>query len=250
MILASILITSGGKLPAKMPRIVQENIVSFKRHHADLDHRLFGGDEIRDFVQTNFGHEVGAALDTLRPFAYKADLARYCIMHHFGGVYADLSYLFVRAWKPIPNTISVFRDFFSSTPWDTSNGLFAAPPQHKALQKAIELVCANVKRKYYGPSPLCPTGPTLFGKALALTCEPEEINSGEAIWIARKEVNAIRTHGLSASGSLVAIKRKKGGGPMTQLGIDNGNSYRGFWSARDVYATSAAEMTSGSASNA
>ncbi len=239
MILFNILITDDGSTRGVLPEKVQENLDSFKRAHPALPHRLFRGEEVRHFLAEHFGRDVVQAYDALKPYAYQADIARYCILYQLGGVYADLSYFFFRSWPPQAPRLAVFRDFLSATPWDTSNGVIAAPPGHKALAKAIELVCANVARRYYGPTTLCPTGPTLFGKSIALTCEPEDIIVGEARWFTppplRVQVPCAPSHCLFASDRLIAIKRKKGGGPITELGLTAGNEYSKLWAKKDIY---------------
>ncbi|WP_292098072.1 glycosyltransferase, partial [Mesorhizobium sp.] len=70
-----------------------------------------------------------SAFRTLRPYSYKADLAKYCLLYEQGGLYADLSYFFLRGVPRADGKLSIFRDFLSSTPWDTSIGVVAAPPR-------------------------------------------------------------------------------------------------------------------------
>ncbi len=239
VILASILITGKEQGNRPLPEVVQANIASFKEHHRTLEHRFFTGEAARAILQSRFGAEVVSAFDSLKPYAYKADLARYCILHEHGGVYADLSYFFQRPVNFDGRRLSVFRDFMSSSPWDTCNGIFAAPPGHKALAKAIELVCANVRKQYYGPSSLCPTGPTLFGKAIALTCEAEELIMGRSMWREPSNADEPKLHCMMSFGQMIAIKRKTMPGSMTELGISTGNNYHELWTARDVYGASA-----------
>jgi hypothetical protein len=240
MLIASILITGDDREAAEPPPLVRENITSFKAHHPGFEHRLFDLAAIRELLSRHYGAEVLRALDSLKPFAFKADLARYCILHHYGGVYADLSYRFVRGWQPDASRIAVFRDFMSSTPWDTCTSIIAAPPGHRALAKAIELALANVASRYYGTTPLCPTGPTLFGKALALTCGPEDLVMGQSRWFIPEVPGMPRpakpVHCQFFNRELVAVKRKRGGGPMAELGLDTGNQYGKMWRDRDIYA--------------
>ena len=219
---------------------VTENIRSFKAAHPGEEHVLFKEAALSEFIAARFDAEVLSAFRTLRPYAFKADLAKYCLLYEHGGVYADLSYNFLRGVPRDRGRLSVFRDFLSSTPWDTSIGVVAAPPRHKALGKAIELVCANVKREYYGPTALCPTGPTLFGKALALTCDPEDLIVGEAVKLTQPASgeagpSSKPSHCLLHAKELVAIKRKRGGGPMSELGIGGGNRYNRLWRSGEVY---------------
>lgn len=251
MILASILITSSSQDGAPdVPAIVRENIASLERFHPDLPHRLFLKEDIEALLGQRFPAEVLTAFRSLRPYAYKADLARYCILHEFGGVYADLSYLLVDGLPTGGDSPIVFRDFLISSPWDTSVGLIYAPPRHKALQRAIEMVVANVSRAYYGSTCLCPTGPALFGKALAATCEAEELVAGAAFLADRAllqqsfpehalpDKEAI--HCLRLSETLVAIKRKRMGSPgVADLGLANDTLYYEMWSRREIYASPA-----------
>jgi hypothetical protein len=237
--LFSILITDDDARNSVLPDIVKENMGSFRELHPGHSHQLFSHDSAREFIAGNFDQEVVSAFDAMTPFAYKADLVRYCLLHRHGGLYSDLSYFFLKSVIRDPVRISVFRDFLGCSPWDTCLGVIAAPPEHKAFAKAIELVCANVKSKYYGPTPLCPTGPTLFGKAIALTCDPEDLIVGESVWLTLQLSNGKSqsrpSHGLFSNGELVAIKRKAGGGPLTEIGIRNGNEYNKLWQSRKVY---------------
>ena len=182
MILASILITDESAREQPLPPKVVENIDSFKQHHPGIEHRLFRAEETRAFIAAEYGAEVLTAYDALKPYAYKSDLARLCILLKHGGLYADLSLYFLRGWQQEDDKLGIFRDFFFAAPWQTTNGVFFAPPGHKALAKGIELICENVRKRRYGKTFLCPTGPICFGRALAMTCDSEEYVSGDSAW--------------------------------------------------------------------
>jgi hypothetical protein len=246
LLLANILIDDsdpGGAAP--LPPLIAENVASFRALHPSLPHRLFRNDDIVALLREKFPAEVLKAYEAMKPYAYKADLAKYCILHEFGGAYADLSYFFA---NPLPLDEArpiAFREFLRSSPWDVSCGLIFAPPKHKAFECAIELVCANVKRRYYGSTPLCPTGPTLFGKALAVSCEAEELMTGAAVSMPRARLEKPFpdlvlpeyrvTRCLTLEDRLIAIKRKRFGG-LAALGITTGNNHPDLWRDRDVYA--------------
>ena len=239
MILASILITSQEHQDQALPLKVVENIESFKRAHPGIEHQLFRGPEIRDFLSDNYGRDILAVYDALKPFAYKCDLARHCILLHHGGVYADLSVYFLRPWNFLEPRLGVFRDFLLAAPWQTANTLYFAPPGHKALAKAIELICANVKNRYYGSSSLCPTGPISFGKAIATTCEAEDLAVGDSIYFTpppgQGPLESVRSHCFVYGKDFIAVKRKRGGEPQSELGIVGGNEYADLWRNRDIY---------------
>lgn len=247
MILASILILADEHLPMQLPPPIEENIASFKRMHPGMEHRLFAGSDIRQLLSDRFGREVVSAYDTLKPFAYKSDLARYCIMHEFGGVYADLSIRFLGSLLPTaagrarPDTkLCVFRDFLSGAPWDTFTAVFAAPPCHKALAKAVDLVCADVANGYRGPTFLCPTGPTLFGQAIALTCAPEELITGDSAWLDFPRADLGRfadgqRHAMLFGRTLICFKDRKPTDGFDAFGFPGTNSYADLWKAGDIY---------------
>lgn len=245
MLLSSILITSSED-HEPLPPVIEENIASLKSKHPALEHRLFRQADVIQLLEKYFSKEVVDAFHGLRPFAYRADLARYCILHEFGGLYADLSYFFVSSVPMPEDRAVVFRGNLVSSPWDTSNGIIYSPPRHKALERAIEMVCANVKRRYYGLTPLCPTGPVIFGKALATTCEAEELITGNAQLLDRESAaqripdfslpKGERIHCQFLKETLVAIKRKPLLSPgLASMGVSTGNVYRELWIGRGVY---------------
>ncbi|GAB2473568.1 hypothetical protein GCM10027082_26180 [Comamonas humi] len=252
MELTHILIRDRRHEARSLPALVRENTASFARAHPGLAQRIWGRDEIRELLRQRFSAEVLRAFDALRPYAYQADLARYCLLHESGGIYADVSYcllhpLPIAAGKPV-----VFRDFLWSSPWDASNGLFFMPPRHAALARAIEMVCANVQRSYYGATALCPTGPALFGKALASTCEAEDLITGSAVKMEAKAVRRLcpglslpespAIHCLTLGERVVAIKRKPfGAAGLRDIGVTGGNAYGEMWKRREVYAPGGAD---------
>ncbi len=74
-----ILILDGGGLPSKLPEKLRLNIESVKLHHPDARHHLFGGNDVREFLKSNFDSDVLFAYDKLKPYSYKADLAKYML---------------------------------------------------------------------------------------------------------------------------------------------------------------------------
>lgn len=246
MILASIFIGPAGRGDdLSLPPIVRENIASLIRHQPSLPHKLFSHDDIVEFLEDKFPPEVLRAFNTLRPYAYKADLARYCILYELGGIYADISHFFVRALPFDGGRPVVFRDLILSAPWDTNNSVFAAPPHNSALALAIEMVCANVKRQHYGPTYLCPTGPALFGKAWAMTSEPEDLITGASSLVKRDWLRksapdidlpaAPQIQCLLLNGKVATIKRKTGPPGLADLGIADSDNYVDRWNRREVY---------------
>jgi hypothetical protein len=234
MKLFSIYITDSGAQGRELPRLVARNIESFRRVHPDMAHELHTDASIRDFIRDCYDRSVLDAYIRLRPYAYKADLARYCLLHQHGGVYADITYRFRRPWYPDERRISVFRDLLNAgPPWSVANGVIASPPRHAALAKAIGMVCQNVRDRRYGSSPLSISGPELFGRALALSCEAADVIAGEA-----QLVGPFGRHCL-VHDYVVAVKTKRGGTDVGRIGIVGGNNYNPMWTRREVYGEAA-----------
>lgn len=219
-----------------LPPAIARNIASFREHHPTLPHVLYDQDAIRTFLRTQMEPDVAWAYEELLPYAYRADLARLCLLHEFGGVYADLS-VFFHAGLPVESgKMLVFRDRAVDAPWIVSNTIIGAPPRAPALEAAIRMIVANCRRRYRGVSSLCPTGPVLLGKAIALHCEPEQIHLGEASNVSQREAAEAIVFVDTTDGRLIGYRSKPGAG-LHGLGLDSGvNNYNDFYYARLIYA--------------
>jgi len=138
-------------------------------------YRRYDGPDLRDFIQGNFPAAVLAAYDSLRPYAYKADLGRYCLLFHFGGWYVDAA---VVLQSELPDTHGYRHVLFKDAPRDYmrpqefANGFLYAEAGSKVLETAIALIVENCRLRNFGEGPLDPTGPGLLGRALTL-CSSE-----------------------------------------------------------------------------
>ncbi len=247
MHLVSILITEITSEYRNLPIKILQNIDSFKSMYPGIQHKLFTSPEIREFILKHFDSDVLSAYDTLKPNAFKCDLARQCIMYEIGGIYSDIGIYFIKPWgehvflegSPDHAKLHIFRDFGKTAPWDTVCGLYCAPARHKAILKTIELICANVRNRYFGPTMLCPTGPTVFGRAIALTCDPDELVVGDSGWLTPNQLPPGMLNGPSRcfvkGKDVFAVRRKNGAGTLTEIGLLGGNDYRNLWLARDIY---------------
>ena len=88
MPLFSILLTD--REDEELSDLVSENIRSLRSRHPGEEHLLWRETMLTDFIASHFDAEVLSAFRTLRPYAYKADLAKYCLLYEHGGLYADL----------------------------------------------------------------------------------------------------------------------------------------------------------------
>lgn len=212
-----ILIRDGQDFPAELPALVESNVRSIRSAHPDAVHQLLSGNEARSFIAAHFDSDVVAAYDLLKPYSYKADLARYCLMFIQGGLYVDLGIRFLTRFEPPLGTgLAVFRDLLTGPgPWGVSNGLVYARAGRPELRTAIDLVVQNCKDRYYGATCLDPTGPGLFGRAIAIC------NNGLDYWVGdtrmtTAEFDHKNVAYITPDGKLLALNTKRAGSMILQ----------------------------------
>jgi mannosyltransferase OCH1-like enzyme/glycosyltransferase involved in cell wall biosynthesis len=146
--------------PTTPPPLMQENIDYIVTNNPDISVHIYDDEDCENFL-SRFPPEVLAAFRCLKPGAYKADLWRLCILYTFGGIYMDIKL------KPqIPLSTFLTREYFvlvDLTQVSVYNGFMVSKPQNPLLLRAIVQIVLNVKNKYYGETPWCPTGPRLLG---------------------------------------------------------------------------------------
>ena len=203
------------------------------------DYQLYNKESLRCFIEENYEEEVLWAYDCLKPYSYKADLGRFCLLNKLGGWYLDIGVRMVNLVE-VGERINflAFRDIqrFSFTSWACATTVLYSKPDNTALQFAIEMIVNNCKNKYYGITPLCPTGPSLLGAALAA-------NGGETNFVYGDYLELTPTHEqknrafVLPDGTIMAWSKPSGGGDLTGIGAKGVNNYNELWAARAVYAT-------------
>lgn len=242
--LHQIMLVDGFTLPARLPHFVTENAAAFKALYPAAEYRLWDGHALRTMIAEHFEPEVLAAFDLLRPYAYKADLARYCLLYVFGGLYVDLATLGIDTIKP-PRGVglaSFMVDDPTSQSWTAAlTGVIWAVPRRREFRIAIDYIVENCAGKFYGRSPLYPTGPVLFGRAMAAAmAEKGQRDEADDQWIGmRRRVTPGQLQEnvvfVAPDGSLVGLSRKAISGDLTHLGASGTNNYNRIWHARSVY---------------
>ena len=238
-----IFINEDMNLPEKMPEIMEYNSESLKFHFPDASYKMWNGEEIREFIASRFSKEVVDAYDLLRPYSYKCDLARYCVLKICGGLYADLAIRFVDHLE-LPEEIGLlaFKDIeFGSPAWFACNGgLIWAEKGRPEFDHAIEAVIANCRERFYGRNSLYPTGPIVWGRAIVeAAAGADRFDAGHDQWIG--SMSYLYSHGAQPMGyftpdrKLVALRAKKIGADLTHLGATGVNNYAVIWNERRVY---------------
>lgn len=194
-------------------------------------YRMWLLDDARTLIDDVYGLEVLRAFDSLRPFAYKADLARYCIVNHLGGIYIDLSVTDFRGFDVGDYGFVGFRDANTvETSWKVWNGMFYSTKDSPILQASISECVENARRRFYGKDPLFPTGPSVLGRAVANHSLEVKVLLGDHWWHRRRRST------LTFRGQGVIAREKVGGRYLGGVsGVPGGNNYNVMWRERTIY---------------
>lgn len=206
---------------------------------SEADYTLYNNETLRQFIADNYNKDVLWAYDSLRPYSYKADLGRFCLLNKLGGWYLDIA---VRMVNPVEVGDRIkflaFRDIqrFSFTSWACATTVLYSQPDNSALQFAIDMIVDNCHEKYYGITPLCPTGPTLLGAALAANGGQTDFVYGDYLELTPTHEQKNRAF-ILPDGTIMAWSKPSGGGDLTGVGAKGVNNYNELWQARQVYET-------------
>jgi mannosyltransferase OCH1-like enzyme len=206
---------------------------------SEADYKLYNNETLRQFIADNYNEDVLWAYDSLRPYSYKADLGRFCLLNKLGGWYLDIA---VRMVNPVEVGDRIkflaFRDIqrFSFTSWACATTVLYSQPDNSALQFAIDMIVDNCHEKYYGITPLCPTGPTLLGAALAANGGQTDFVYGDYLELTPTHEQKNRAF-ILPDGTIMAWSKPSGGGDLTGVGAKGVNNYNELWQARQVYET-------------
>jgi len=248
---------AGDQLPAQLQQCVDQ----VRRLHPEWEHRLYGLASLREFIANNFDAEVLKAYDKLKPYSYKADLGRYCLLYHVGGWYFDISVRLLTAINLSPDIEALaYRDIqkHSRTCWNCSNTILYSKKGNDVFRLAIEQVVQNCREEYYGITPLCPTGPTLLGRSFAMHGASKGFVFGDLMrltprlaarnvtqaffpfapmslfpWLARRELAFVLPNKVVHA----FFKRKGRGEGLSAFGAKGTNNYSALYNAREVYAS-------------
>ena len=203
----------------------------------DHGYTIYNKQTLRQFIVDNYDAKVVWAYDKLRPYAYKADLGRHCLLNKLGGWYFDIG-VRVHSGIKINDTTQflAFRDIQrnSRTSWACSDGILYSKPENIVLQTAIKYIIRNCEEEYYGITPLCPTGPTLLGEALAAHRGNVNFIFGDHLELTPRHENKNRGFVLP-DGTIFAWGKPCEGGDLTELGALGVNNYNELWRNKQVY---------------
>lgn len=206
----------------------------------DAIHVIYNNSMLRDFISEKFSKDVVLAYDSLNPFAYKADLGRYCLLYELGGWYFDIAVRPVmRPDFPKGTEWVAFRSASSwaNCCWNCSNAVIYSAPKNPILLNAIDMVIRNCKTGYYGTRSIDPTGPTLLGQALAAGGTNINHVYGDVLQLTPSHTLKNRAFILPNGAIFAWSKPWVSGSPVSlnSLGAEGTNDYHDLWAKQNIY---------------
>tara|TARA_Y100001968_G_scaffold333308_1_gene395390 strand:+ start:1726 stop:2469 length:744 start_codon:yes stop_codon:yes gene_type:complete len=230
----------------ELPKFIQQACSSIKNKFKDHNIVIYNNDSLYQFIDENYDQEILNVYKKIIPLAYKADLGRYCLLYKLGGWYFDIAIKCLRSLDVKKGTdLICFRDEqrHSKTSWAVCNGIFWAKKENKILSTCIDQILKNYKSKWYGRTPLCPTGPALFGEAIAKENRSQNIIFGDLVRpnipFTRKNIPYLRKIFQSKfylnNGTAFALVKPTEGGDLTTLGVKGSDNYNKYWNSKMIY---------------
>ncbi len=231
-----ILITEDDSLPIS-PYLL-DAIGTVRKHYPYADYRLYRHEDLRSFIESAYGSTMLKAFDKLRPYAYKADLARYLLLYEFGGWYFDISTRLmshVAISDEVDLVAFIDPPQYTGTSFACSQGVVYSSAKNQLFGDLIDRVLANIKNEYYGFNSLCPTGPILFGQSIAMLGPNKRNVFGTFMELTPGFQNRNRAH-VFHDGTIFALHKPGNlGGDLTRLGVVGANNYGELYSQGQVY---------------
>jgi mannosyltransferase OCH1-like enzyme len=246
-----ILINDTNKLPDEFPEYHNICYKQIKNLYPNAEYHLYSGEEIEEIIKSNFEDDVFIAYKKLRPYCCKADLARYCLLYLYGGLYIDLN---VKLINTIPNLdifkFFAFRDIIKSSKrsWSVATSIIFAAKKSKIMKKCIDIIVENCKNEFYGIISIEPTACIVLGRAIMTS--NEDINSiattGELCRInPHKEENYSYYFAflMDKDDKIIAyrkpiLNKTNNIGDISCFGFNGTNNYTQMWEDKEVYDSS------------
>ena len=203
------------------------------------EYRFYDNEGVEKFLKANYDSKVFDSYNKLQSLAYRCDLARYCILYKLGGWYVDCGITWIQPIN-VPEHVKLiaFRSVgrYAMNGWSCDNGVIYAEAGHPVLECAINNVIANVDNEYYGMTPLCPTGPSLWGRSIA-ECATETHQGlffGDNMELTPDHPIKNKSFVLP-DGTIIAECKRAHGGDLRALGAKDTNNYNEIWHGKRVY---------------
>lgn len=159
----------------KSMKVVDKLVSLVKIKNPFYEHRQYSLDESGALILNLEGPKVKAAFDALQPKAYKADLLRYVLLKHYGGIYMDSKlapFQSLDTFLPTKGPLMTV----DNEEGTVQNTFLAFPPGDHLMDILIERIVKNVEEEFYGLSFLGITGPHLVRDVIYGLGEEDKYN--------------------------------------------------------------------------
>lgn len=238
-----IMITDNNKLPDMIPDSTMKCQRSIYEYFGTSEHKVYSGEELESIIKDNFKEEVYLSYKKLRPYAYKADLARLCLLYLYGGLYLDFNLLFVNSLKQDV----LERHKFCSFLYDNyrhlkglafANSILYAETGSVVMKNAIDIIVDNCKKEYYGIDSLAITGGLVIGKAYSKAIVENELKEEDVCFYGEcNNLTPYRTRPnfgfVGCDGEMIALRMKDW--DIRELGMEGVNHHYDFYQSKTVY---------------
>ena len=249
-----ILINDSNKIPNKLPKYTEVCIERLKDIYYDYEYKLYSGEEIENIIKNNFDRDVLDAYKKIGPYAFKSDLARYCLLYLYGGLYSDLNNFFLNRFD---NDYDFFafcdRNIASRRTWAVINSIIVSKKKSKVLERCIDIIVNNCKNNYYGNYCIDVTGSTVLGESIVL--EQKNIQKlstfGELNFISPDDMKLIRSNDVllrdqifdnvvegfwcNESNKVISLYKPATMVDLNLFGYTGTNCYRTMWHEKRLY---------------
>lgn len=132
---------------SKIPLDIYYNI---RKYAPEYTHVIMDDKEIELFLKRYYNSNVFKTFQSLKLGAHKADLARYCILYIYGGLYMDIKVELIKPLSEIFIDDGVFYSVISTGNDNIYQGIIKSPPNNPLFLSLIDyIVSTNNPRNYH-----------------------------------------------------------------------------------------------------
>jgi mannosyltransferase OCH1-like enzyme len=150
---------SNGDNPSNISDELIRKTNQVKSVYSDYNYTLYNHSMLLDFL-SDFDKETLNSYNTIKPYAFKADLSRYCLLYEYGGWYFDISLApeFKLEFDDSVDAMLIKNYQINGI----ENCVMYFKPKSQFLMDCVKQVNFHVLRRYYGHLPLEVSGPGLL----------------------------------------------------------------------------------------
>jgi mannosyltransferase OCH1-like enzyme len=138
-----------------IPKRMKEEIDRSIEKTPEFDNKFYTVEDCEKLITEHFEPNVLNAYKCLKPLAYKADLARYCILYKYGGVYIDSKLEILESLLPVLTEQKQIFVNEQDPNFSIYNGCIACPPNHPVFRPVLDEIIENCKKKDYKLRIIC-----------------------------------------------------------------------------------------------